>query len=65
MEDAVCRWKLDEAAAQAAAPAGADPAAALQAQRIEAAVRYVTNCRLFTLCVCAMLQPSLMQVSIW
>ena len=34
-----CRSKLAEAAAQVAAPAGAEPAAGLQAQRTEAAVR--------------------------
>ena len=34
-----CRWKLDEAAAQIAAPAGMDAAAALQAQKTEAAVK--------------------------
>ncbi len=38
------RWKLDEAAALIAAPAGADAAAASQAQRSEAAVRYKSPC---------------------
>lgn len=39
------RWKLEDAAAQIAAPAGVDATAALQAQRTEAAVRSASMCQ--------------------